>query len=49
MWRHARYPLQVLAVGLVLFGPVPVKAADPEIDRLLQNPVSKDWVTMVAI
>jgi len=45
MWRHARYPLQVLAVGLVLFGPVPVKAADPEIDRLLQNPVSKDWVT----
>src|SRR6201981_2838066 len=25
--------------------PSAVKAADPEIDRLLQSPVSKDWVT----
>ena len=24
---------------------MPARAADPEVDRLLQNPVSKDWVT----
>jgi quinohemoprotein ethanol dehydrogenase len=36
----------VLAVlGLFLLSTTPVKAADPEIDRLLQSPVGKDWVT----
>src|SRR6516225_8274728 len=38
-------PLLVLAAGLTLLGPAPLRAADPEIDRLLQSPVGKDWVT----
>ena len=33
------------AVGLMFAGAAAVRAADPEIDRLLQNPVGKDWVT----
>src|ERR1700747_2411241 len=33
------------AVGLFLLAAMPVRAADPEIDRLLQSPVGKDWVT----
>ena len=33
------------AVGLMFPGAAAVRAADPEIDRLLQNPVGKDWVT----
>jgi len=45
MRRHARHLLQVLTVGLMLLGAVQVRAADPEVDRLLQAPVSKDWVT----
>ena len=31
------------ALGMVIAGPV--WAADPEIDKLLQSPVGKDWVT----
>jgi quinohemoprotein ethanol dehydrogenase len=33
------------ALGLFLLAAMPVNAADPEIDRLLQAPVGKDWVT----
>ena len=39
----------MLPVGLIgmltLAGAAQVRAADPEIDRLLQSPVGKDWVT----
>ena len=35
----------VLAVSMVVWGSAQVRAADPEIDRLLQSPVGKDWVT----
>ncbi|MBV8090236.1 MAG: hypothetical protein JO139_11805 [Alphaproteobacteria bacterium] len=35
----------ILAAGMILAGAAPVRAADPEIDRLLQSPVGKDWVT----
>ena len=39
VWRVAA---MVAAVGLLPL--CPVKAADPEIDRLLQSPIGKDWV-----
>jgi len=32
-------------LGLFVSGAVPVQAAEPGIDRLLQSPVGKDWVT----
>jgi quinohemoprotein ethanol dehydrogenase len=32
-------------LGLFFLWAMPLKAADPEIDRLLQAPVGKDWVT----
>ncbi len=35
----------LMAVGLLTSGIATVQAADPEIDRLLQSPVGKDWVT----
>jgi len=38
-------PVVPLVVGSFLLAPIGVKAADPEIDRLLQSPVGKDWVT----
>ena len=43
--RHRTGPLlsMLLAVGLLC--PGAVYAADPEIDRLLQSPVGKDWIT----
>jgi len=34
-----------LALGLLISGAMPSGAADPEIDRLLQSPVARDWVT----
>src|SRR5215470_1970290 len=34
-----------MALGLLIAGTVPVGAADPEIDHLLQSPVGNDWVT----
>src|SRR5262245_39867228 len=39
--------LRIVPVALTLFfmGATPAKPADPEIDRLLQSPVGKDWVT----
>ena len=33
------------ALGLSALGIAVARAADPEIDRLLQSPVGKDWVT----
>jgi alcohol dehydrogenase (cytochrome c) len=35
----------LVALGALLAGAAPIRAADPEIDRLLQSPVGKDWVT----
>ncbi len=43
--RRSRRAIPALAFGLALLGPTPMHAADPEIDRLLQSPVGKDWVT----
>jgi quinohemoprotein ethanol dehydrogenase len=37
-------PILVL-LGLMCPGSLPARAADQEIDRLLQSPVAKDWVT----
>src|SRR5215831_6330111 len=34
-----------LAFGLFVSELTPLRAADPEIDRLLHSPVAKDWVT----
>jgi quinohemoprotein ethanol dehydrogenase len=34
-----------VALGSLLLAAMPVRAADTEIDRLLQSPVGKDWVT----
>src|SRR6266478_5999425 len=45
MQRRSRRAIPVLAFGLALLGPAALHAADPEIDRLLQAPVGKDWVT----
>jgi glucose dehydrogenase len=46
MWRRARRMVAILlAIGFLLLGAAPVRAADPDIDRLLQAPVGKDWVT----
>src|SRR5271157_1905170 len=35
----------IIVLGILLAGAAPVRAADPEVDRLLQSPVGKDWVT----
>jgi hypothetical protein len=45
--RRRPYPrvLVWLALGLLIAGAAPARAADPEIDRLLQSPVARDWVT----
>src|SRR5438309_9238983 len=43
--RTLRITLARAAIALLLCGAVPCRAADPEIDRLLQSPVGKDWVT----
>src|ERR1700721_559008 len=46
MRQPAQRTVQVLMVlGLLFLGAVPVRAADPEIDRLLRSPIGKDWVT----
>jgi glucose dehydrogenase len=46
MRRPARRVVPVWAAfGLMLSGAAQVSAADPEIDRLLQRPVAKDWIT----
>ena len=43
--RRRIHPIVPVVLGLLLLAAMPVKAADPEIDRLLQAPVGKDWVT----
>src|SRR5271167_3886177 len=46
MQRRAQLTVSLLTVlGLLLSSAVSVRAADPEIDHLLQSPVGKDWVT----
>src|SRR5215469_9776855 len=40
-----RVILIILAAGIMLGGAAAARAADPEIDRLLQSPVGQDWVT----
>src|SRR5215472_13953954 len=40
-----RVILIILAAGIMLGGTAAARAADAEIDRLLQSPVGKDWVT----
>jgi quinohemoprotein ethanol dehydrogenase len=35
----------LMSFGLLFPAALPVSAADPEIDRLLQSPIGKDWVT----
>ena len=35
----------LMALGLLFPAALPARGADPEIDRLLQSPVGKDWVT----
>src|SRR6201987_901568 len=44
-YRAGQLLLKGLAVGLAVAGAAQVCAADPEIDRLLQSPVGKDWIT----
>src|SRR5215471_4374316 len=44
-YRAQRMVPIFMSLGLLLPGALPVRAADPEIDRLLQSPVGKDWVT----
>ena len=43
--RALRMVPVVLAVGIVVSVAAEVRAADPDIDRLLQSPAGKDWVT----
>src|SRR5439155_25407350 len=43
--RGLRVAPVLVAIGLLVSGAAPVRAADPEIDRLLQSPIGKDWVT----
>ena len=43
--RAHRIVWVVMFLGLLSGEAAPVKAADPEIDRLLQSPIGKDWVT----
>src|ERR1700758_3001205 len=43
--RARRIVPALIALGVLLPGAAPVWAADPEIDKLLQSPVGKDWVT----
>src|SRR5437016_13984808 len=43
--RRRRMALAGAAFASFLSGAAPSRAGDPEIDRLLQSPVAKDWVT----
>jgi quinohemoprotein ethanol dehydrogenase len=46
MRYRARHIVTILiAVGFLFLGVRQVRSADPDIDRLLQSPVGKDWVT----
>src|SRR5258708_1410587 len=45
--RHLIYGRLAVAIALswLVLGAPPLRAADPEIDRLLRSPVGKAWVT----
>jgi len=43
--RPQRVILAWIALGLLISEAAPGRAADPDIDRLLQSPVAKEWVT----
>src|SRR5271165_7667854 len=43
--RHGQRIVLSAALGMLLAGAGGVWAADPEIDKLVQSPVAKDWVT----
>jgi hypothetical protein len=46
MRQHIWKILAILtSVGLMLSEAAQIRAADPEIDRLVQSPVGKDWLT----
>jgi quinohemoprotein ethanol dehydrogenase len=45
MRRRAQLMVSILTALGLLLASTPVRAADLEIDRLLQSPVSKDWIT----
>ena len=46
MRHRAQRMIQILmSLGFLFSGTLAVRAADSEIDRLLQSPVGKDWVT----
>src|ERR1700746_1135499 len=44
-YRAQRMIPILMSLGLLFPGAPSVRAADPEIDRLLQSPVGKDWIT----
>ena len=43
--RRGQRIILLAALGVLIAGAGAVWAADPEIDKLLQSPVGKDWVT----
>lgn len=44
-YRGQRVGAMLMALGVTVAGAEMARAADPEIDRLLQSPIGKDWVT----
>src|SRR5881227_4385407 len=44
-YHNQRLVPVLMTLSLLFLVVMPVRAADPEIDRLLQAPVGKDWVT----
>src|SRR5437667_9498253 len=44
-YHNQRLVPVLMTLSLLFLVGMPVWAADPEIDRLLQSPVGKDWVT----
>src|ERR1700731_5213274 len=45
MRRRAQLMVSILTALGLLLASAPVRAADLEIDHLLQSPVTKDWIT----
>src|SRR5262245_29822605 len=43
--RQLQITIMGAALAPLLFGALPGRAQDPQIDRLVQSPVGKDWVT----
>src|SRR6516165_5982155 len=44
-YHGQRWVPVLMTLSLVFLVAMPVRAADPEIDRVLRSPVGKDWVT----